>query len=70
MELAHAVDATRLKEIKSKAAVQHALEGRWEEAAVVNEEILYYFPNNTEALNRPGQGLPGSWLLRQGQDLL
>ena len=55
MELAHAVDATRLKEIKSKAAVQHALEGRWEEAAAVNEEILYYFPNNTEALNRYGK---------------
>ena len=55
MELAHAVDATRLKEIKSKAAVQHALEGRWEEAAVVNEEILYYFPENTEALNRLGK---------------
>lgn len=55
MELAHAVDATRLKEIKSKTAVQHALEGRWEEAAVVNEEILYYFPDNTEALNRLGK---------------
>lgn len=55
MEFAHAVDATRLKEIKSKAAVQHALEGRWEEAAVVNEEILYYFPDNTEALNRLGK---------------
>ncbi len=55
MELTHAVDATRLKQIKSKAAVQHALEGRWEEAAVVNEEILYYFPNNTEALNRLGK---------------
>ena len=55
MELAHAVDATRLKEIKSKTAVQHALEGRWEEAAVVNEEILYYFPENTEALNRLGK---------------
>ena len=55
MELAHAVDATRLKEIKSKAAVQHALDGRWEEAAAVNEEILYYFPNNTEALNRLGK---------------
>ncbi len=55
MELARAVDATRLKEIKSKAAVQHALDGRWEEAAAVNEEILYYFPNNTEALNRLGK---------------
>ena len=55
MELAHAVDATRLKEIKSKAAVQHALEGRWEEAVSVNEEILYYFPNNKEALNRLGK---------------
>ncbi len=55
MELAHAVDATRLKELKSKTAVEHALEGRWEEAAAVNEEILYYFPNNTEALNRLGK---------------
>ena len=55
MELTHSIDATRLKEVKSKAAVQHALEGRWEEAAAINEEILYYFPNNTEALNRLGK---------------
>jgi tetratricopeptide (TPR) repeat protein len=55
MELTHSIDATRLRETKSKAAVQHALEGRWEEAAAINEEILYYFPNNTEALNRLGK---------------
>ena len=55
MELTHSIDATRLKDIKSKAAIQHALDGRWEEAAVINEEILYYFPNNTEALSRLGK---------------
>ena len=55
MELTHSIDATRMKELKSKAAVQHALDGRWEEAAAINEEILYYFPNNTEALNRLGK---------------
>ena len=55
MELTHSIDATRLKDLKSKTAVQHALDGRWEEAAAINEEILYYFPNNTEALNRLGK---------------
>ena len=55
MELTHSIDATRLKDLKSKTAVQHALDGRWEEAAAINEEILYYFPNNTEALSRLGK---------------
>ena len=55
MELTHSIDATRLRDVKSKVAVKRALEGKWEEAAAINEEILYYFPNNTEALSRLGK---------------
>ena len=55
MELVHLIDATKLKREKSKEAIESALDGRWQEAVSINEEILYYFPENTEALNRLGK---------------
>lgn len=55
MELVQAEDKAKLKRDKTKQAIALALEGRWEEAVEVNREILYFFPNDAEALNRMGK---------------
>jgi hypothetical protein len=55
MELAHSIDATKLRRDKSKEAVQLALEGKWREAINVNKDILYYYPEDVESLNRLGK---------------
>ena len=52
MDLARSIDATKLKRVKSKGAIQLALEGKWREAISTNLDILYYFEEDTEALNR------------------
>ena len=55
MELIHSIDASKLKRDKSKEAIQMALTGKWREAINVNQDILYYFPEDVEALNRFGK---------------
>lgn len=55
MELVSAIDTTYMKREKAKEAVRFALNGQWQEAAAINEEILGYYPENTEALNRLGK---------------
>ncbi len=55
MDLVHSIDATKLKREKSKEAIQFALDGKWREAIPINGEILYYFPEDLEALNRLGK---------------
>lgn len=55
MELVRSIDATKLKREKSKEAIQFALEGRWKEAILTNQDILYYFPDDLESLNRLGK---------------
>jgi tetratricopeptide (TPR) repeat protein len=46
----------RHKEMEDEA-VRLALEGRWEEAEKLNEQILEQDPNDVEALNRRGKAL-------------
>ena len=55
MELVQSIDATKLKREKSNEAIQLALAGQWRNAILVNQEILYYFPQDIEALNRLGK---------------
>jgi tetratricopeptide (TPR) repeat protein len=55
MEVIQAQDKAKLRRDKTKQAITLALEGRWEEAVEVNREILYFFPEDTEALNRMGK---------------
>jgi tetratricopeptide (TPR) repeat protein len=45
----------RVKREKSAKAVALALEGRWEEATVLNRELLERFPQDVETLNRLGK---------------
>jgi tetratricopeptide (TPR) repeat protein len=55
MEVIQAQDKAKLRRDKTKQAITLALEGLWEEAVEVNREILYFFPEDVEALNRMGK---------------
>lgn len=45
----------RLKREKSAKAVALALEGKWDEAVVLNKKMLELFPQDVETLNRLGK---------------
>ena len=55
MELVRTVDRNKLKREKSQQAVDFALDGLWEQARGVNEDILQYFPDDIETMNRLGK---------------
>lgn len=44
-----------MNELLAKKAIEAALEGRWDDAINLNEEILKYDPNDVDALNRIGR---------------
>ena len=48
-------EKTKLRLEKSKEAIALVLDGKWERAVVVNQEILWLFPEDVEALNRLGK---------------
>ena len=50
-------DRARAKRQHAEQAIQLALQGRWNEAADLNREIIQYFPNDVDALNRLGKSL-------------
>lgn len=52
MDLVRSIDVTKLKREKSKISIQLALEGKWNEAISTNLDILRYFEQDVEALNR------------------
>jgi tetratricopeptide (TPR) repeat protein len=50
-------EKARLRQQLSKEAINLALQGRWEEAEVVNRDIIEKFPADVEAYNRLGRAL-------------
>jgi tetratricopeptide (TPR) repeat protein len=50
-------EKARLRQQLSKEAIDLALQGRWEEAEVVNRDIIEKFPADVEAYNRLGRAL-------------
>ena len=46
---------SKVKREKSAKAVALAMEGKWEEAAALNRELLELFPEDVETLNRLGK---------------
>jgi hypothetical protein len=50
-------EKARLRQRLSKEAIDLALQGRWEEAEVVNRDIIEKFPGDVEAYNRLGRAL-------------
>jgi tetratricopeptide (TPR) repeat protein len=46
---------TRLKQQRSKEAIDLAMQARWHEAAEVNKEIIRDFPDDVDACNRLGR---------------
>ena len=55
MELVRTVDRNKIKREKAQQAVDLALDGLWDEARTVNEDILQYFPDDVETMNRLGK---------------
>ncbi len=49
-----AEDRARAKKQQTDAAVQLALQGRWDEAVILNRSIVSRFPTDVEAYNRVG----------------
>ena len=45
----------RLKQQRSKEAINLAMEGQWQEAVAVNKEILESFPDDVDTYNRLGR---------------
>ena len=50
-------EKAQLRQQLSKEAIDSALQGRWEEAEVVNRDIIKRFPTDVEAYNRLGRAL-------------
>jgi len=50
-------EETRLRRRLSEKAVDLAIQGRWEEAEMVNRNIIERFPSDIEAYNRLGKAL-------------
>lgn len=48
-------EKNRIKRQKSELAIRLAKEGRWEDAVLVNRELLAVFPEDSETLNRLGK---------------
>ena len=57
MERTHVEQGSKLKRVKANEAVSLATQGRWQDAVVLNREILEVFPDDVEALNRLGKAL-------------
>ena len=50
-------ERVKLRREKSREAISLAMEGRWEEAAMVNRFLVELFPQDVEAFNRLGKAL-------------
>jgi tetratricopeptide (TPR) repeat protein len=50
-------EKARLRQRLSKAAIDLALQGKWEEAESINRDIIEQFPADAEACNRLGRAL-------------
>jgi tetratricopeptide (TPR) repeat protein len=48
-------EQVRLRRQRSKQAIALAMQGRWREAVVANQEIIASFPNDVDAYNRLGR---------------
>ena len=52
-----AEDRTKVRKQQAEAAIQLALEGRWDEAANLNKSIIDVFPTDVDAYNRLGKAM-------------
>jgi hypothetical protein len=52
-----AEDRARTKKQRTEAAIQLALQGRWDDAATLNRSIIELFPTDVDAYNRLGKAM-------------
>ncbi len=55
--VSQAEDRTRAKRQQSEIAIQLALQGKWEDAARLNKQIIGLFPTDVDAYNRLGKAM-------------
>jgi tetratricopeptide (TPR) repeat protein len=68
MELAQSGEMARLRRDKSREAIARALQGRWDRAVELNQEILWAFPEDVDTLNRLGKSLIELGRYREARD--
>src|SRR4030067_628580 len=54
-----AEDRAKVRRQQAEAAIQLALQGRWDEAAELNKSIIGLFPADVDAYHRLGQAVTG-----------
>lgn len=52
-----AEDRARTRKQRTEAAIQLALQGRWDDAASLNRSIIHLFPTDVDAYNRLGKAM-------------
>ena len=52
-----AEDRAKVRRQQAEAAIQLALQGRWDEAANLNKSIIGVFPTDVDAYNRLGKAM-------------
>ena len=67
--IAREAEEIRLVKERTRAAIDLAMLGEWEEAAQVNREILDLSPTNVEAMNRLGKALTELGRKEQARDV-
>lgn len=67
--IAREAEEIRLVKERTRAAIDLAMLGEWEEAAQINREILDLSPTNVEAMNRLGKALTELGRKEQARDV-
>jgi tetratricopeptide (TPR) repeat protein len=57
MMVFQAEDRARVRKQRAEAAIQLALQGRWDDAAKLNRSIVELFPTDVDAYNRLGKAM-------------
>ena len=55
MAIAQKKDLEKIRQKKTKLAINFAMQGQWKHAINANQDILSIFPNDLDALNRLGK---------------
>ena len=55
MAIAQKKDLEKIRQKKTKLAINFAMQGQWKDAINANQDILSIFPNDLDALNRLGK---------------
>ncbi len=58
----------RIKQQRSKEAIDLAMQARWQDAVNVNKEIVRDYPDDVDTFNRMGRAYHGARTLKQARE--